>query len=57
MKLNPTLVKLRDRFRVIKKIESFRQYYTNHWEKWTQNRFEGGLSTVNRPYQMKEEYY
>jgi len=55
MKLNPTLVKLRNRFFIIKKIMIFCQYHTNCWEKRTENYCEGELSTVNSPYQMKEE--
>ena len=36
---------------------SFRQYYTNRWEKQAEKCCEGGLSTVYSPYQVKEEYY
>ena len=55
MKLNPTLVKLHDQFSIIKEIKSFRKYHTNRWEKQVENCCEGGLNTVNSPYQMKEE--
>jgi len=55
MKLNPTLVKLRDRFCIIEIIKSFCQYHTNCWEKQAENCCKGELGAVNRPYQMEEE--
>ena len=55
MKLNPTLVKLRDRFCVNKKIKSFRQYHTNNKEERVENCYEGGLGIANHLSQRKQE--
>ena len=55
MKLIPTLVILRDRFCVNKKIKSFRQYHTNNKEERVENCYEGGLGIANHPSQRKEE--
>jgi len=57
MKHNPTLVKLRDQFCVIKNNQEFSPILHKPLEKRAENCCEGGLSTVNCPHQMKEEYY